>query len=305
VNAPCRSRPRSTSERGFVLVAVLWIIAALAALAVIFSAYLANSARSLAVNDNLLQGEALVSGAVELTAYQLGLSGDNRPARGSFHTRLNGAELSVSFVTENARIDLNSASKDLLAGLMSTLGATSESAGEYADRIMAWRTRAAQGGATANEDSLYSAAGKSYGPRQAPFAHVNELGLVLGLPQALVERALPFVTIFSGSPGVDVVDAKPEVIAALPGMTPLILKQFLSDRGALGNDADAIGRALGDAKAGASSDKGDAYRISIRLRLRNGWQTASEVVIGLKSEGSPYRVLAWRDGVGTSRGADL
>ncbi|WP_407160810.1 hypothetical protein [Bradyrhizobium sp. STM 3557] len=92
------SRPSGVfgSERGFVLVAVLWLLAALAALAAIFSAFLANSARAIAVNDNALQTEALVSAAVELTAYQLGLSGEARPARGSFHTRLNGAEMSVS-----------------------------------------------------------------------------------------------------------------------------------------------------------------------------------------------------------------
>jgi general secretion pathway protein K len=252
----------------------------------------------------MVQAEALVSAAVELTAYQLGLTGDTRPARGSFHTRLHGADISVSFIAETARIDLNSAPKELLAGLMSVLGANSEEAGEYADRIVGWRTRAAPGSA-GNEDALYHAAGRTYGPRQAPFAHVNELALVLGLPPALVERALPFVTVFSRSAGVDVVNARPEVIAALPGMTPLLLKQFLSDRNALGNDPQAIATALGDAKASATPDKCDAYRIVIRLRLQNGWKTTSEVVIGLKGEGNPYRVLAWHDGVALSREMEL
>lgn len=293
------------SEQGFVLIAVLWVLAALAVLAVIFSSFLANSARAIAVNDNALQSEALISAAVELTAYQLALAGEAAPARGSFRTRLNGADISVSFLSEASRIDLNNAPKELLAGLLSVLGAGSEEARGYAERIIAWRTRAAQGSPNANEDALYRAAGRSYGPRQAPFAHINELGLVLGLPPALVERALPFVTVFSGASGVDVVNAAPEVIAALPGMTPLILKQFLSDRGGLGTDSQAIARALGDAKASVSSNKCDAYRVLIRLRLRNGWETVSEVVIGLKSEGNPYRVLAWRDGVGLSRGMKL
>ena len=51
----------TSSERGFVIVAVLWILAALAALAAIFSLYLSGSARALAVNDTALQAEALVS----------------------------------------------------------------------------------------------------------------------------------------------------------------------------------------------------------------------------------------------------
>jgi general secretion pathway protein K len=296
---------RSGREQGFVLIAVLWVLAALAVLAVIFSGFIANSARAIAINDNALQSEALTSAAVELTAYQLALAGEAAPARGTLHTRLNGADISVSFLSEAARIDLNNAPKALLAGLLSALGARDEDAQNYAERIVAWRTRAAPGSATASEDALYRSAGRSYGPRQAPFAHINELGLVLGLPPVLVERALPFVTVFSGSSGVDVVNAAPEVIAALPGMTPLILKQFLNDRGSLGTDSQAIARALGDAKASASSDKCDAYRVLVRLRLKNGWETASEVVIGLKSEGNPYRVLAWRDGAGLSRGIKL
>jgi general secretion pathway protein K len=284
------------SERGFVLVAVLWLLAALAALAAIFSAFLANSARAIAVNDNALQTEALVSAAVELTAYQLGLSGDERPSLGAFHTRLNGAEISVSFVAESARIDLNHAQKPLLAGLLTVLGAAPERANDYADRIIGWRTEGTPC-AAGGEDALYRAAGLTYGPRLGPFAHVGELSLVLGLPPALVERALPYVTVFSGINGIDAANAPPEVIAALPGMTPLILKQFLDDRANLGNDAEAIKRALGSAAASASADKCDAYRILVRLRLRNGWQTASEVVIGLgRDEKTPYHVLAWHDG---------
>jgi general secretion pathway protein K len=301
--AMLRRQNTSSPESGFVLVAVLWVLAALAALAMIFSAFLANSARAIAINDNALQREALVSAAVELTAYQLRLAGDARPNRGGFHTRLNGAELSVSFISETSRIDLNNAPKPLLTGLLSVLGADPEQAIGFAERIIAWRTKAAPDTA-GSEDALYRAAGLTYGPRQAPFAHVNELSLVLGLPPALVVRALPFVTVFSGSKGVDVVDAAPEVIAALPGMTPLILKQFLDDRSGLGNDPQAIMRALGPAAASASADKSSAYRLLVRLRLRNGWTTASELVIGLPREGHPYRVLAWQDGASVGRNTE-
>src|SRR6202008_5171728 len=100
-----------------------------------------------------------------------------------------------------------------------------------------WRTKATTESA-GKEDALYLAAGRAYSPRQGPFAHVNELALVLGLSPALVERALPYVTVFSGAASVDVMVAPAEVIAALPGMTPLKLKQFLSDRGS-GGDATA------------------------------------------------------------------
>jgi general secretion pathway protein K len=285
----------ASSEQGIVIVAVLWLLAALASLAMIFSAYLSSSARALAVNDTALRAQALISASVELSAYQLLLAGEQeRPARGSFRTRLNGADLAVSFASEAARVNLNNASKELLAGLLSVLGAAEDDASEYADRIIAWRTRPTQRTA-GNEDARYRAAGRPYSPRQAPFAHVNELGLVLGLPPTLVERALMFVTVFSGVSGVDVLTAPPEVIAALPGMTPLTLKQFLNDRAALPNDAAAIASALGAAKSSATTQKSQAYRLLIRVRLPNGRESSSEVVIGLRGEEDPYRVLSWRD----------
>ncbi len=114
----------ASSERGFVIIAVLWILVALSALATIFSVYLSNSAQALAVTDAGLQTEALVSASLELTTYQLLLAGDKaRPAQGSFRFRLDNAEVLVSYTSEAARVDLNFASKEMLANLFAVLGA--------------------------------------------------------------------------------------------------------------------------------------------------------------------------------------
>ena len=132
-----RRAAATASERGFVIIAVLWILAALAALATIFSVYLSNSAWALAVNDSGLKAEALVSASLELTTYQLLLAGDKaRPARGSFRFRLDNADVLVSFTSEAARIDLNFASKEMLANLFAVLGADQQAAKEYADRTV-------------------------------------------------------------------------------------------------------------------------------------------------------------------------
>ena len=290
-------REAATSEHGFVIVVVLWIVAALSALATIFALYLSNSAQALAVNDAGLQAEALVSASLELTAYQLSLGDDKtRPLQGSFHYRMESADVLVSFVSEAARIDLNLASKDLLANLFSTLGADQEYAGQYADRIIGWRTPPKADPAE-DEVSLYRAAGLNYSPRQGPFAHVNELALVVGVPRVLVDRALPLVTVFSGRPKINVLVAPPEVIAALPGMTPSGLKEFLRERPALPRDMAAVATALGPAQANATIEKSDALRILTTVRFDNGRQTSSEVVIGLGSGEDPYRVMSWQDEV--------
>jgi general secretion pathway protein K len=290
-------RARATSEHGFVIVAVLWILAALSALATIFLVYLSNSAQALAVGDTGLRTEALVSASLELTAYQLALAGDAaRPLQGSFHFRLGGADILVSFVSEAARVDLNAAPKELLAGLLSALGADQEDAKQYADRIVGWRTPPKPDSAD-DEVSLYRAGGLAYSPRQAPFAHVNELALIVGLPPALADRALPFVTVFSGLPQINALVAPPEVIAALPGMTPLALKEFLRERPTLPADKLAIATALGPAQASATIEKSDSFRVVTTVKFDNGPRTSSEVVIALGREETPYRVLSWQDEV--------
>jgi general secretion pathway protein K len=288
----------ASSEQGFVLVAALWLLAALALLVTIFTIHLSASARAVSLNDDALKREALVSAGVELAAYRLELADEKeRPPEGSFHARLSGTDISVSYITEAARVDINAAPKEMLSGLLTVLGASEDDAKEAADRIIGWRTKASDGDAD-KEVALYQTAGRTYSPRQAPFAHVDELALVLGMKPALVERALPYVTVFSGASDVNVMVAAPEVIAALPGMTPLKLKQFLGDRGSLVNDTAAMSAAPGStdgAKGGPAATKSKAYRLRITLRFPGGHETISEVVIDLKDKDDPYRVLSWQN----------
>ncbi len=294
-----RSKAATSSEHGFVLVAVLWILMALAALTVIFSLYLSNSAQALAVNDSGLRVEAVVTASIELTAYRLlAAEAKTRPSQGSFHFRLNGEETQVSFSAETARIDLNYASKETLAGLFTVLGASEDAAKEYADRVIGWRTRPSPGGPD-DEAALYGAAGLTYSPRQAFFTHVNELGLVLELPPALVERALPFVTIFNGSSNVDVTIASPEVVAAQAATSSSGVKQFAN-----GTPPSSTGMANDEPATpnpGAATAKSTSFRVLTAIKLSDGRQTTSEVVIALGGDDDPYRVLSWRDDLMTGR----
>jgi general secretion pathway protein K len=286
----------SSSEQGVVIVAVLWILMALSALAVIYSVYLSASAQALAVNDTALKTEALVSASLELTAYQLTLAGDKaRPPRGSFHFRMNDADVLVTFTSEAARIDLNFASKETLAALFAGLGANKDAAKEDADRIVGWRTRPAPGG-TNDEEALYRAAGLNYPPRQSLFAHVSELALVVGLPSALVDRALPFVTVFNGSSGVNAAIAAPEVIAALPD------KDSGKPKDTLSIDSSPAGDAAAPASTDAATPKSPCYRIETTVNFNDGRRTASEVVIALGDKVEPYRVLSWQDDVAPRSG---
>ena len=142
---------------------------------------------------------------------------------------------------------------------------------------------------------MYKKAGLSYLPRGGPFAHVNELWLVQGLPASLVERALPYVTIFSGRPDINVFDAPPQVIAALPGLSTNRLDAFLALRNKVQPDWQSALEALGSNQTLVTTAGSDAIRILVHINFESGIRFESEVIILPEKSGAAFRVLSWRD----------
>jgi general secretion pathway protein K len=355
------SSSAARAEAGFVLVAVLWILAALATLASIYSSYTVNTAVASRGADDRVQAEASIRAGVEMAVFrQLALPEKARPARGGFDMRVGPTGVAVRFRSEAARIDLNVAPVDLLAGLFTAVGVDSSRAETFAERIVGWRTKArasaeanaagagangAAGGANAasanananaassgansagananpaaadaslagaggtedkaaKEDKLYSEENMPYPPRHAPFDNALELSLLPGIPLAVVERVLPFVTVFSGRAEVDVLTADPTVLSAFPEMTPTILGAVVNARASDPGDGTALLAVLGPAQARATVDKSKVFRASISVEFDNGRRIHAEVVFRLKDQGdkdkddkgdAPYELLYWRD----------
>ena len=298
------------SERGFILVAVLWILSALAVLSAVYSLYVSNAAVAAHVTDDGVNAEAAVRAGVELAAYELTAAPESsgstqltaapessRPAQGGFAFRLGRSRIKVSFIAEGARIDLNAAPKELLVALFEAIGAKSDDAGTFADRIVGWRKKADGEGQDAEAD-IYKSEGYSYAPREAPFQNTLELSLVAGIPKHIVERILPLVTVYSGRAQVDVRVASPEVLAALPEMTPDVLRQVLAQRAHGTNDGESLLKLLGPARSNASDTPSKATRVLINVRLGNGRDVFAEVVIVTLQDGDePFRVLSWSDDI--------
>ncbi|MGH6708469.1 MAG: general secretion pathway protein GspK, partial [Bradyrhizobium sp.] len=212
---------------------------------------------------------------------------------GTFNARVGAGRVFVTFRSEAARVDLNMAPKGLLAGLMVGFGASPSAAAGYADRILAWRAPTELGDRDP-ENSFYRTSGAPYIPRHAPFPAAEELWLVRGIPPAIVERMLPFVTVFSNIAAVNVLDAAPQVLAALPNITPESLQSVLAQRADPAVDPRSLVAMAGG--EGATLDGSRAYRIAVDVELPGGRRSGAEVVILLLESGDePYRVLSWRN----------
>jgi general secretion pathway protein K len=313
--APVR-HTRHRRDGGFIIVAVLWIMLALATLASIYAAYVVRTAYAVGPSDDRVNAEALFTAALELTAYRLtaaqtqnaataapgvqpgaqAAQKPTRPSNGRFNFRLGRATIVGEFHSESGRVDLNTAPKPLLASLFAMFGARPDDADQYADRIIAWRSPAPQNGQPDAEGDAYRVAGRNYAPRGGPFQEVGELWLVLGLPPGWVERVMPYITVYSGVPQVNIFDASPFVLASLPGVSRQQVNAVLAARDLPDVDGRALLALLGDAQGGATAEPGNAVRVTVGVQFDGGMRTSADIVILLGDDANePYRVLSWRD----------
>jgi len=85
---------------------------------------------------------------------------------------------------------------------------------------------------------------------------------------------------------VDIVDAAPQVIAALPGMTPEIVHAIVAARDAGLLDRKSLPELLGGVGQGAAAaDAGKAFRVGVRVAFDNGRRSVAEAVILLPDDG--------------------
>ena len=193
------SAPKSATraEAGFVLVAVLWILAALATLATVYSSYTVNTADASRVADDRVQAEASIRAGVEMAVFrQLALPEKARPARGGFDMRVGRTSIAVRFRSETARIDLNAAPVDLLAGLFTAVGVDSSRAQNFAERVVGWRTKA-----KASDDANAVGAGANAASGGANAANANPAGVGANPASANASPAADAGLAGAGGPG--------------------------------------------------------------------------------------------------------
>lgn len=301
-----RTRLPSAGDRGFILVTVLWILAALAAFTAVYAVYVSDTASASAVRTDTLRADGLVVAAVELAALRLlSVPASERPSSGEVRFRMGEANVSARFADEAARIDLNAAAPAVLAGLFQVLGVPEQPAKTYAASIAAWRSPARGSGSAgpggAATGGKTSALGDDETTKgQGAFAHAAELARVPGLPADVVAAALPYLTVYAGRREINPEAAGPVVRAALAkagqGMDDIDTATFATS-GATAGDEKTGGEGMAVAGAsGLSTVAGDTARVTVRITFDNGRRQGAEAVILMRDFGvDPYRVLLWRD----------
>jgi general secretion pathway protein K len=186
----------SRSDKGLVLLMVLWWLAVLMFLATQITA----ATRSAILISSNIRGsavaEAQADGAVNEAIFQV--LAQHWKADGVVHiVRGPQASAEVRIDDEGGKVDPNVAPAILMQALLHECGATSKIAADLAAAISEWRSvdmLRSDGAATAQR---YRAAGRNYVPPNARFVSVDELGLVLGMTSRLLACLQPHVSIYS------------------------------------------------------------------------------------------------------------
>ena len=281
---------RRGSQRGVALLLVLW---ACTLLAILLGGYAALArTEGLQARYQFAQTQAHYAAEAGVMRAVYGLQdpltkqrwiGDGR----TYTFQYDNSTVKVSATGEAGKVDLNAATPEVLQGLFQVAGLQPAQAKALAGNVVDWRNSGSSASEIAAHRAAYAAAGRDYGPRNGPFASVEELQMVLGITPELYRLLAPEVTIWSGNQIPDPNTAPPLVLAAIPGMTP---EQASAIQAARLKNADNPSLVL---------DNGTTHSIQSEATLADGTHAVLRATIRMQAGqagAQPYAVLRWQEG---------
>lgn len=256
-------------------------------------------AQSLADAGTILAAVELIrvqSGTTIAPSMVSGLSID--AARPTFCAMPSNAVAAIYIEDEGGKVDLNFASIGLLETMMSGFGVP----GDLASRIAVGVRRLATGapGELGNRGAKDIDHDIELRSKSVMFKSALELDQVEGVSPVLFETLLPFVTVYSRSPGIDPILAPPALRAALAG-SPLSIVTALAgqprDIAELANRSNQLSDIVVPAEFAAPSLHA-TFLIGVEVRTPAGGYFARQVLVEWRGGGEGLKTQEWRRGRG-------
>lgn len=174
-------RHSEAQQRGLALVAVLWITAALALVAMSLSHMTRTEIRVVQVFKQMTEARAEADGALQVAASWLMRHTDKVKGIYRLKVPIAGKEIQVRIVPSTGLIDINHADHALLRALFEFgAGLPRDKADMLAQRVIDWRDSDNNPQPAGAEKAAYVAAGHAP-PRNGPFRTPDDLRQVLGV----------------------------------------------------------------------------------------------------------------------------
>ncbi len=280
------------AQGGIALVLVLWVVALLAVLA---ASQLVDARATMGLAGNQVaaaQARALAEAGVNRAIAALD-AGHGRllwptPDTG-VEWRFGNGIVRIRVQSESGKLNLNSASATYLQRLLQAAGLRTEEAAALIDAIQDYRDRDSLRRPNGAETEEYAAAGLPFGPKNGPFAAVEELQQVLGVTPTLYARIQAHLTVHS---------RPPHMLDAQSASADLVEMLGLTRRG----DYGGFGRGgflppLQPLPESVARRVAGVYGVHSEAKVGGITQRARAVVAIAIGTGEPYRLLDWREGV--------
>lgn len=292
-------------ERGLALVAVLWMLAMLSAVVVGLGVSARSETRLARSHLDSARARHLAEAGIERAILAL-LDSREAPqlrpdgSRG-VELRLAGGTVLASVQDECGKIDLNTGWGELIRGAVQVAGLSGREADAVTDAILDWRDPDDQRRPRGAERRDYERAGK-VGPRNGPFAAVEELRAVMGVTPELYRRLEPIVTVNCLQAGIDPRVAPLAALRAIPGIRDREVEEVAALRRRSLDRGDPLpGATLTGIQRYTAPSPGFAYTILATARLDGGAEYRLEAQVWLQPEGErPYALLGLREAYGAA-----
>lgn len=239
-------------QKGMVLIAVVWAVFILAAMAFALSALVRGGGEELHARKERLQAYYVARGAIyraiSMVKQPMLPNGDPRPFRPG-QSRIEwddaGDHIAVDVIDESGKLDLNGAPPEMLERLFLNLGMDFKSAHALVAAIQDWRDVDDDTRMDGAESLYYLSLPQPYRPANQDFKSVDELLLVRGVtpsmlyggyqvrPDGNVERRLGLIdclTVAMRGSTVNINYAPLPVLLAVPGMSPVTANFIVEGR---------------------------------------------------------------------------
>jgi len=281
----------SHPRRGAALVIVLLFAALITMLAATAARSGLSAASASAAFVDLMRADELARAAADLVGVAASTGGPSARRGGSFVARLETAELSVDYLSETARIDINAAAPALLGQLFAAAAAEPGLATDIAERVERTR-RSSQAG----PDGPRRAGAASPPAPSVLLERVEQIVEAWEIPNELYRAARPALTVGSRSAKVDPTLASRLVILALMNADQERTDEFMErrTRGFTSTD-EALAQFPETSRTFAGFGPPRAYRASIQVSIGRRFLRHYEVVVAPPNGNQrAARIVSWQ-----------
>jgi general secretion pathway protein K len=187
---------KNRRESGIALITVLLMLALLTLLATAVEGLSVSHRRAVERFSQVAHDDVLADSALRLVLFELAGQKSNVDWAAPRRLELFHRTIEVTVEPEAGRIDLNTADPNVLFAFFVASGWAEEHAAAMVARIEDWKDADDIPRNAGAEIADYTAAGRSYGPRNGPFESVDELRQVLG-GEDFRPELLESLTVFS------------------------------------------------------------------------------------------------------------